>query len=77
MRLLTELCEIATASSDGVVRLWDFEMVRLQQEIVVNEEVTCLTFIQNYPLLVVGDSTGWVHIWALNTQANAGKCCRG
>lgn len=50
---------IATGSRDHSVKLWDYERVKFEDEIVAHSsEVIIVKFIKPFPLLLTADITG-------------------
>eukprot|EP00752_Nemacystus_decipiens_P011039 g9808.t1 len=64
---------IATASSDLTVRLWDYQLLRLEDIIVAHrQEITCIRFLDPLPCLATADMTGKVLLWATRPHPNGG-----
>lgn len=55
---------IATGSVDGSLKIWDFQFLTLDCDVTENletiSEVTVLTFVQPYPLVLSADSDGGI-----------------
>jgi len=58
---------IATGGRDCLVRLWDYEKMKLKEyEIRAHkDEVTIVKFLKPFPLLMTSDSKGIMYIWLL------------
>jgi len=58
---------IATGGRDYLVRLWDYEKMKLKEyEIRAHkDEVTIVKFLKPFPLLMTSDSKGIMYIWLL------------
>lgn len=55
---------IATGSRDAKVRLWEYERVKFEDEIVAHSnEIVIVKFIPPFPLLVTADNTGVLMLW--------------
>jgi len=60
---------IATGDSNGQIRVWDFQFFSLEKPMypcISDVEITALTFVEPYPLLLAADTDG--HIWAWATR---------
>lgn len=64
---------IATGSRDNKVRIWDYERMKQEDEIIVFNEVNIVKFLKPFPLLLIADNTGWIHIYQLNTKKTGKK----
>jgi len=74
----------ATGSSDGNIVLWDTKTHHLiaeydghviSDQVEAKTEVTCLHFLDPYPLLVSADTRGNLCVWAVRPIAlNVGRC---
>ena len=61
-----KLCTIATASSAGSVRLWDFQDIKLSATLQAHTtEVTLLHWIDEYRALLTGDFLGNLILWTV------------
>jgi WD40 repeat protein len=50
---------IATGSRDNSVRIWDYERVKLEDELIGHtSEVTILKFLKPFPILLTADNQG-------------------
>jgi WD40 repeat protein len=48
---------IATGSRDNSVRIWDYERVKLEDELIGHtSEVTILKFLKPFPILLTADN---------------------
>jgi len=58
---------IATGGRDNLVRLWDYEKMKMNDcEIRAHkDEVTIVKFLKPFPLLMTSDSKGVMYIWLL------------
>jgi WD40 repeat protein/Ca2+-binding EF-hand superfamily protein len=62
---------VATGDSNGVVKIWDFQFVTHEgtcSELDISgqgAEVTCMAFLEPYPLLAVADSTGGISLYTV------------
>jgi len=58
---------IATGGRDNLVRIWDYEKMKLtDMEIRAHkDEVTIVKFLKPFPLLMTSDSKGVMYIWLL------------
>ena len=62
---------IATGGRDKKVRIWEYERMKFEDEIVAFNEVSIVKFLKPFPVLLTADNTGWIHIWLLEfPQAN-------
>ena len=57
---------LATASSNGIVAIWDFETGKMDG-VLINQpnEVVSIEFAEPYPILAVAQSNGAVSIWTI------------
>ena len=57
---------IATGDSQGVVKLWDFQFITCEG-ILQNTgiEITCMKFVDPYPILLVADFTAKVSVYGV------------
>lgn len=57
---------IATGSRDHDVRIWEYEKMKMEDEIQAhNDEVTTVKFLRPFPLLMTADSKGVMYIWLI------------
>lgn len=57
---------IATGSRDNNVRIWEYEKMKMEDEIQAHkDEVTTVKFLKPFPLLVTADSKGVMYIWLI------------
>lgn len=56
---------IATGGRDNKVRVWEYERMKFEDEIQAFNEVSIVKFLKPFPILMVADNTGWIHIWLL------------
>src|SRR5690606_30224557 len=70
-----ELGLIATGDCKGTARIWDFQRLRLecQCHFQNTQEITALTFLSPWPLLVVSGSQGGVALVDIN-DCGANRC---
>ena len=67
---------IATAATDFIVRVWDFQHLKLEKygNLVSHKaEITALVFLEPYPLLASSDCVGKVCIWAVRPDLHRGR----
>merc|ERR1719389_131868 len=58
---------IATGSTDSVVSLREYERLRLVAPLLGHKaDITCLTFLDPFPLLVSADFNGNIAIWVVS-----------
>ena len=63
---------IATGSRDHSVRVWDYERVKFEDEILSHSaEVVIVKFIKPFPLLLTADSTGQLYLWVTKPHIKA------
>ena len=66
---------IATGSRDNRVRVWEYERVKLEDEIIAHtSEVVLVKFIQPFPLLITADNTGVLMLWLTRPHEKANQC---
>jgi WD40 repeat protein len=57
---------IVTGARGGEIRVWDFEQCTLEDTLVGHQhDVTCLSWVPGFSLLVSGDANGDVLIWSM------------
>ena len=60
---------IATGGRDFKVRIWEYERMKFEDEIIAHkDEVTTVKFLKPFPLLMTADSKGVMYIWLLQTS---------
>jgi WD40 repeat protein len=65
---------IATGGRDNVVCVWDYENMRIQDELIAHkEEVNIVKFLKPFPLLVSCDSKGAMNVWLLHLHGQGRK----
>jgi|JI6StandDraft_1071083.scaffolds.fasta_scaffold05434_8 WD40 repeat protein len=64
---------LATTSRDPTVRLWDFEKGYFEGDFTITEEISCIHFLNPFPLLAVSDIKGGNYIFIVNYHKKAGK----
>ncbi|CAN0033527.1 unnamed protein product, partial [Laminaria digitata] len=67
IRYSSHLGLIASGSSDGSIQLWNFEMARHEGCCQERHQhaVTCLAFLDPFPILLSTDLAGCLALWAL------------
>jgi WD40 repeat protein len=66
---------IATGSRDNTVRIWDYEKVKLEEELVGHtSEVVIVKFLNPYPILLTADNSGQLYLWLTKPHAKAKSC---
>ncbi|GBG28004.1 WD repeat-containing protein wdr-5.1 [Hondaea fermentalgiana] len=61
-----ELSLIATGSADKSIRIWEFQQLRLEGECIGHTgQVTAMSFVESYPLLVSADEDANLSIWTV------------
>eukprot|EP00948_MAST-09A_sp_MAST-9A-sp1_P003172 g3172.t1 len=63
-----ELGLIATGSADFSVRLWDYQLAKLDSDAVCEYhrgEITSMAFVPGWPLLVSADANGMICVWGV------------
>ena len=55
---------IATGSRDNSIRVWDYEKIKLEAELLGHtSEVVILKFLNPFPLLLTADNSGQLYVW--------------
>lgn len=55
---------IATGSRDYTVRVWDYEKVKLEDELIGHtSDVVILKFLNPFPILLSADNSGQLYLW--------------
>ena len=66
---------IATGSRDRTVRIWDYERIKFEDEIVAHtSEVVIVKFIKPFPLLLTADNSGQLYLWVTKPHPKAKHC---
>lgn len=66
---------IATGSRDQTVRVWDYDRMKLIDEITAHKaEVVIVKFLLPFPLLLTADSNGYLFLWLTKPHPEAKKC---
>lgn len=66
---------MATASSDGIIKLWNmYDLEYTQQFIVPKEKCLCLTMHQFKPYMIVAFSDGYIRFFDLKESVLLGRC---
>ena len=67
--------QIASASSDGQIKLWNMHDLEYTQQFVVpKERCQCIAMHQFKPYMVVSFTDGYVRFFDLNTSKLLGRC---
>jgi WD40 repeat protein len=62
---------LATASSNGLVAIWDFETGKMDGLLVNQQcEVVGIDFGDPFPVIVVGQSNGMVSVWTIKQASS-------
>ncbi|CAK4205451.1 unnamed protein product [Aphanomyces euteiches] len=64
---------VATGSSDGHIKMWDYIFFLLDQEHPCASEVNCLAFLEPYPILISGHENGAVLMFTVRPHSNPGQ----
>jgi len=65
---------IATGSADGVIKVWDYEFVRLEASLYGHSSaITCIFFLEPYPAFLSADASGNVFLWATRPSRQKNK----
>jgi WD40 repeat protein len=66
---------IATGSRDHTVRVWDYDRLKLIDEINTHKaEVVIVKFLRPFPLLVTADANGYLFLWLTKPHPDFKKC---
>jgi len=66
---------MATGSRDKTVRVWNYEKVKLEEELYGHtSEVTIVKFLKPFPLLLTTDDSGQLYLWLTKPHAKAKSC---
>lgn len=66
---------MATGSRDHSVRLWDYERVKFEDELLSHtSEVVVVKFIKPFPLLLTADNSGQLYVWLTKPHPKAKQC---
>lgn len=68
---------IASGSADGSFRLWDFQFLSCEGSYVAGYEVLCVSFLEPYPLVAVGDAGGYVSVFLVRPWPGQGRVVGG
>ena len=60
--------KLASACSDGTVRVWDFNRGQTQQQFTSSKEATCIDFAESDEYMATGHKDGKVRLWSLSTR---------
>lgn len=64
MAYSTHFTMLATASSNGLVAIWDFETGKMDGVLVNQQsEIVAMDFAEPFPVIVVAQSNGAISIW--------------
>lgn len=64
---------IASASRSPQCCIWDFEKGFFERDFIVNEEISCMSFLDPYPLIAIGDLKGAVYIFIVKYHKKTGE----
>ena len=68
----------ATGGSEGMVVIWDFEMSKVEDILLVDSSfkisITFLKFLDPYSILAVSYSDGTLYFWGVKQHKDEGKC---
>ena len=67
---------VATAATDFKIRIWDFQQLKLEKNgsyLHHTVEITCIKFVDPYPILVSCDCSGLIAIWTVRPDVNRGR----
>ncbi|CAK4862578.1 unnamed protein product [Aphanomyces euteiches] len=64
---------VATGSSDGHIKMWDYIFFLLDQEHPCASEVNCLAYLEPYPILISGHENGAVLMFTVRPHSNPGQ----
>ena len=65
---------IATGGRDNKVRIWEYERMKFEDEIPAHNEVGIVKFLKPFPVILIADNTGWIHIWLISPHPDGKKC---
>ncbi|CAM9260448.1 unnamed protein product, partial [Ectocarpus fasciculatus] len=68
---------IASGSADGSFRLWDLQFLSCEGSYAVGNEVLCVSFLEPYPLVAVGDAGGYVSVFLVRPWPGQGRVVGG
>ena len=68
----------ATGGSDGLAVIWDFEMSKIEDVLLIDlsfkTSITFLKFLDPYSILAVSYSDGTLYFWAVKQHKDEGQC---
>lgn len=65
---------IATGSADSAVKVWDYEFCRMEGTLSAHTSpITCLKFLNPFPILMSCDAGGNVMLWATRPSRSKNK----
>ena len=64
---------IASASRSQQCCIWDFEKGYFEKDFVLNDEVSCMSFLDPYPLIAFGDLKGAMYIYIVKYHKKEGE----
>ena len=65
---------IATGSRDHSIRIWEYEKVKMEDELKGHtNEIVIVRFIEPFPLLLTCDNTGELMMWLTPHHSNEGS----
>ena len=68
----------ATGGSDGLAVIWDFEMSKIEDILLIDlsfkTSITFLKFLDPYSILAVSYSDGTLYFWAVKQHKDEGQC---
>lgn len=54
---------IASASRSPQCCIWDFEKGFFERDFILNEDISCLHFLNPFPLIVLADLKGAIYVY--------------
>lgn len=67
---------IATGGRDAKVKIWEYERMKFEDEISVQNEVSIVKFLKPFQLLLIADNAGEIQIWKIELdQGEKPFCC--
>ena len=64
---------IASAARSPQCCIWDFEKGFFEKDFILNEDISCIKFLDPFPLLALGDLKGAVYIYVVKYHKKAGE----